>query len=226
MLYFNYLIYILPGLLLAFYAQARISSNYEKYSNILNSTGLTGKEVAKKILDRNNLSFIEIENISGHLTDHYDPRSKVLRLSQSVYDSKSIAAAGIAAHEVGHALQHAEGYLFLRIRNILVPAANFGSHFSYILIAVGIFFQNFLVDIGVALFAIVVLFQLITLPVEFNASNRAKIQLSNGIIKEENMYGVNKVLTAAALTYVASLLTAIGTLLRLLAVANGSRRRN
>lgn len=224
----EYLVYLLPGLLLAFYAQSKVSSNFSKYSKVNSKTGMTGREVARRILDNNGLKSVSIEPISGNLTDHYDPRNKVLRLSESVYGSYSIAAAGIAAHEVGHALQDKEGYSFLKFRNTLVPVANFGSHFSYILILIGIVIQNFsfLVEIGIALFATVVLFQLVTLPVEFNASNRAKKQLSKGIISEDTMAGVDKVLSAAALTYVASLLTALGTLLRLLAITNGSSRRD
>ncbi|WP_370631501.1 zinc metallopeptidase [Peptoniphilus sp. KCTC 25270] len=222
----EYLIYILPGLILAMYAQSKISSNYAKYSRVNSGTGKTGREVAREILDRNGLYTVQIERISGNLTDHYDPRSKVLRLSQGVYDSTSVAALGIAAHEVGHAVQDAENYGFLKLRNVLVPAANFGSQFAFILVALGIFFQNFLVELGVALFAIAVLFQLITLPVEYDASNRAKEELQTIIYSEEGTVGVRKVLSAAALTYVASLLTALGTLLRLLSIAGNSRGRD
>lgn len=222
----EYLIYILPGLILAMYAQSKISSNYAKYSRVNSGTGKTGREVAREILDRNGLYTVQIERIGGNLTDHYDPRSKVLRLSQGVYDSTSVAALGIAAHEVGHAVQDAENYGFLKLRNVLVPAANFGSQFAFILVALGIFFQNFLVELGVALFAIAVLFQLITLPVEYDASNRAKEELQTIIYSEEGTVGVRKVLSAAALTYVASLLTALGTLLRLLSIAGNSRGRD
>lgn len=224
MLYFGYLIYILPGLLLAMYAQSTISSNYRKYSQVDNGTGLNGKEIAERILNKRGMNDVQIEQIPGKLTDHYDPSSKVLRLSEGVYRSTSVAAAGIAAHEVGHAIQHQEGYMYLRLRSILVPAASIGSHLSYFLIAIGMFFQNYLIDLGIALFAIVVLFQLITLPVEYNASNRAKHELESGLISPIKMEGIEKVLSAAALTYVASLLTALGTLLRLLAITGGSRR--
>ena len=223
-MYYNldYLIYILPGFLLALYAQSKIRANFDKYSRVTNREGLTGRSVAEAILKSHGIYDVTIDRVRGSLTDHYDPSHKVLRLSDPVYDSTSIAALGIAAHECGHAIQHHESYAPLSMRNAIVPAANLGSNLSFVFIFIGLFAFQPLLKLGIALFAITVLFQLLTLPVEYNASHRAKVILADGILSGEEMVGVERILSAAALTYVASLLTAIGTLLRFLSL--GRRR--
>lgn len=220
---FSYLIYVLPGIILAIYAQAKISSAYEKYNKIEASTNLTGAEVARRILNQNGLDYVEINMIDGNLTDHYDPRDKTLNLSRDVYYKNSIASVSIAAHEVGHAIQDSKDYAPLKIRAALVPLANLGTQLSFLFIILGFFFSVFFTKLGVALFFFAVLFQIVTLPVEFNASNRAKAALANGIISEEDIKGTKEVLGAAALTYVASTLVAIGQFLRLLSIF-GRRR--
>ena len=226
-MYYNleYLMYLLPGILLAMYAQAKVSSAFEKYSRVRNSVNLTGSQAARIILDRNGLQDVNIEQVRGSMTDHYDPRNKVLRLSETVYGQHSIAAVSVAAHEVGHALQDKEGYGPLTIRTYLVPAAQLGSNISIYLVMLGLFVSSFsfLVPVGIALFCIAVLFQLVTLPVEFNASKRAELELANGILPASELEGTNAVLQAAALTYLASLLTALGTLFHLLSL---SKRRD
>lgn len=223
-MYYNldYLIYILPGFLLALYAQSKIRANFDKYSRITNREGLTGRSVAEAILKNHGIYDVTIDRVRGSLTDHYDPSHKVLRLSDPVYDSTSIAALGIAAHECGHAIQHHDSYAPLSMRNAIVPAANLGSNLSFVFIFIGLFAFQPLLKLGIALFAITVLFQLLTLPVEYNASHRAKVILADGILSGEEMVGVERILSAAALTYVASLLTAIGTLLRFISL--GRRR--
>ncbi|MET3617370.1 Zn-dependent membrane protease YugP [Peptoniphilus olsenii] len=220
---FNYLIYILPGILLAMYAQAKISSAYNKYRKVSASTYMTGAEAAREILDRNGLTDVTIRKINGTLTDHYDPRNKTLNLSDDVYRNSSISSISIAAHEVGHALQHAQGYVPLKIRATLVPLANLGTQLSYIFIILGFIFSIFWIKLGVSLFFFAVLFQIVTLPVEYNASNRAKRELANGILAEEDLKGTEKVLSAAALTYLAATLVAIGQFLRLLSIFGGRR---
>ena len=215
---YTYFIYILPGLILALYAQAKISSAYEKYSKIGSSTNLSGAEVAREILDRNGLNYVKINMVDGKLSDHYDPRDKTLNLSRDVYYKNSIASVSIAAHEVGHAIQDSVEYVPLKVRAALVPLANLGTQLSFFLIILGFFFSVFFTKLGIALFFFAVLFQIVTLPVEFNASNRAKIELANGIISDEDLRGTKEVLNAAALTYVASTIVAIGQFLRLLSI--------
>lgn len=215
---YTYFIYILPGLILAFYAQAKISSAYEKYKKIGSSTNLSGAEVAREILDRNGLNYVKINLVDGNLSDHYDPRDKTLNLSRDVYYKNSIASVSIAAHEVGHAIQDSVEYVPLKVRAALVPLANLGTQLSFFLIILGFFFSVFFTKLGIALFFFAVLFQIVTLPVEFNASNRAKIELANGIISDEDLVGTKEVLNAAALTYVASTIVAIGQFLRLLSI--------
>ena len=223
-MYYNwdYLIYILPGFLLALYAQSKIKTNFDKYSRVTNREGLTGRSVAEMILRGHGIYDVRVDRVRGSLTDHYDPTQKVLRLSDPVYDSTSIAALGIAAHECGHAIQHNESYAPLKFRNAIVPAANLGSNLSFLSILIGLFAFEPLMKLGIALFAITVLFQLMTLPVEYDASRRAKAILADGVLSGEEMVGVERILSAAALTYVASLLTAIGTLLRFISL--GRRR--
>lgn len=220
---FDYLIYILPGLLLALYAQAKINSAYSKYLRVDSNTGLTGRDVARRILDRNGLNNVEINRINGKLTDNFNPETNALYLSDDVYNRSSVASLAIAAHEVGHAIQHASGYTPIKIRAALVPAANIGSQTSMFLIMLGLFFSSFFLKVGIALFAITVLFQIATLPVEFDASRRAQKELAQGILNTEDLKGSKKVLEAAALTYIASTIVAIGQLLRLLSL---SRRRD
>lgn len=215
---YTYFIYILPGLILAFYAQAKISSAYEKYKKIGSSTNLSGAEVAREILDRNGLNYVKINLVDGKLSDHYDPRDKTLNLSRDVYYKNSIASVSIAAHEVGHAIQDSVEYVPLKVRATLVPLANLGTQLSFFLIILGFFFSVFFIKLGIALFFFAVLFQIVTLPVEFNASNRAKIELANGIISDEDLRGTKEVLNVAALTYVASTIVAIGQFLRLLSI--------
>lgn len=220
----TWLIYVLPALLFASWAQMKISSAFNKYSKVSNDIGLSGSQVARMILDKNGLYDVRIEQVAGSLTDHYDPRTRILRLSNSVYNSTSVAAMSVAAHEVGHAMQHSEGYFPLLLRNNIAPVANIGAKAVWIFILLGFLISPFFLQIGVIMFLAVVLFQIVTLPVEFNASRRALIQLENGIAPQNKLKPAKEVLTAAALTYVAATLVAIGNLLRILAMAN--RRRD
>ncbi|CDZ74756.1 Hypothetical protein ING2D1G_0594 [Peptoniphilus sp. ING2-D1G] len=219
----DYFIYVLPALLLALYAQYKISSAYGKYSKVDSKTGINGAEAAKIIMDRNGLRDVVIKMIPGKLSDNYNPQTRELNLSKEVYQGTSIASLAIAAHEVGHAIQHQTEYRPLVLRSLLVPAASIGSNLAMFFILAGLFFSNFFLKVGIALFSLAVLFQIITLPVEFNASRRAQEQLAVGILSEDQLKGSKKVLSAAALTYVASTLVAIGQLLRLLSL---SRRRD
>lgn len=215
-----YLILVVPAIIISMWAQARVTSTFEKYSKYSSQNHVTGMETARKILDSNGLHHISVERVSGKLTDHYDPKNNVIRLSDSVYASDSISAMGVAAHEAGHAVQHSEKYMPIKMRNAVLPVANIGSHLSIPLAILGfILGYEPLVSFGILLFGAVVLFQLITLPVEFNASNRAvKILSSTGMIYENEEKGVKKVLGAAALTYVAAALTALMNLIRLILV--------
>lgn len=223
---FEYFIYLVPGILLALYAQAKISSAYEKYGSINSKINISGAQAARKILDASGLYDVEIKMIGGRLTDNYNPSNKVLSLSEDVYENTSIASISIAAHEVGHAIQDKIDYKPLRFRESIVPMANLGSNLSVWFIIIGCFFSYFLTQIGVALFFFAVLFQIVTLPVEFDASRRAKLAIEDaGFLDQEEMKGTKEVLSAAALTYVGATLTAIGQFLRLLALTNGGRRR-
>lgn len=226
MYYYDYTIWLLfIGLAITIWAQVKVSSSFNKYSKIASSRGVPAYEVARQILDYNGLNDIHIEQVAGNLTDHYDPRSKVLRLSQSVYRSPSIAAAGIAAHEVGHAIQDKEHYGPMKLRSILVPTAKVGSSLSWFLIIIGILFSfSGMIQLGIIFFSFVVFFQLVTLPVEFNASRRALVALEGGgFLSEEELRGTKKVLSAAAMTYVAAALVGILQLLRLLLIFGGGR---
>lgn len=223
---FEYFIYLVPGILLALYAQAKISSAYEKYGSINSKINISGAQAARKILDASGLYDVEIKMIGGRLTDNYNPSNKVLSLSKDVYENTSIASISIAAHEVGHAIQDKIDYKPLRFRESIVPMANLGTNLSVWFIIIGCFFSYFLTQIGVALFFFAVLFQIVTLPVEFDASRRAKLAIEDaGFLDQEEMKGTKEVLSAAALTYVGATLTAIGQFLRLLALTNGGRRR-
>ena len=230
MTYYGSMIILIPAIIFTMYAQSKVNSNFRRYSNIRNARNMTGAEAARRMLDANGLTNVQIEQIRGSLTDHYDPRKRVLRLSQSVYGVNSIAAVSIACHEAGHAVQHAESYKPLKIRNTIVPLVNFASGLTWplvilgiILLANGSYMGDLLFNIGVITMLAVILFHTVTLPVEFNASSRALRQMDDlGIITEEENKGASKVLRAAAMTYVAALATAIANLLRILAM-RGSR---
>lgn len=218
-----FLIYFILIIAIPLIAQMKVKSAYKKYSQVAASSGMTGAQVARKILDENGLYHVGVEETRGVLTDHYDPRSKTVRLSTNNYYGNSIAGAAVAAHEVGHAIQDQQDYAFLRFRHALVPVANIGSNFSWILIMIGIFAgMSGLLLLGIAFMAAAVLFQLVTLPVEFDASNRAMNEIvSAGIIRNDEERETRKVLNAAALTYVAAALVAVLELVRLLLMYSG-----
>lgn len=221
----TYIILVVPALIFAMYAQAMVSSTFNKYRTIGNRRGFTGADAARRILDMNGLRNVVIERVSGNLTDHYDPRTNVVRLSDATYSSTSVAAIGVAAHEVGHAIQHAEGYAPIKVRNAILPVVQIASYAAWPLAIFGILFGlSGLANLGVVLFIAVVLFQLVTLPVEFNASHRAVKMLGNNMLLEDELAASKKVLRAAAMTYVAAAAVAIANLLRLLVLTNGRRR--
>ncbi len=218
---------VLIGVVISLWASIRVRGTYSKYSRVRSMSGITGARAAERILHLAGLYDIRIEHISGNLTDHYDPKNRVLRLSDSVYNSASVAAVGVAAHECGHAIQDQKGYAPLRIRNSLVPVANFGTMAAWPLILIGIMFGSspFLVNLGILFFSLGVLFQLVTLPVEFDASGRALRLLGDaGILHEGEIRQTKKVLNAAAMTYVAATAASILSLLRLILLFGGRRR--
>lgn len=217
----TYLI-LIPAILISAWAQFKVSSTFNKYSTVRSINGYTGAQVARILLNDAGLQEVEIQQVLGRLSDHYDPRAKVLRLSSDVYGSTSVASIGVAAHEVGHAIQDKESYSALVFRNAIVPVVNFSSSLSWILFFIGILLSySTLVTIGIILFSVVVLFQLVTLPVEFNASSRAlKLLEARGILYDKEVDGARKVLSAAALTYVAATLMAVLQLVRLIAISN------
>lgn len=220
---------VLIGAVLCIFAQVRVSSTYNKFSKVRSRTGMTGAQAAQKILQMSGIYDVRIEHINGSLTDHYDPTHKMLRLSDTVYGSDSVAAIGVAAHECGHAVQHNTGYAPLQIRSTLVPAANIGSKAGIPLIILGAFLgmNQILIQIGIWVFALAVLFQVVTLPVEFNASGRALAMLGDyGMLANDEVKSCKKVLSAAALTYVAAAASAILQLLRLILMFGGNRRRD
>jgi len=222
-------ILVLIGVVLSLLASAKVKTTYNRYSRVRSMSGMTGAQAAGRILQSAGLYNIRIEHISGSLTDHYDPKSRVLRLSDTVYDSASVAAIGVAAHECGHAIQHAQEYAPLKLRNTLVPVANFGTQAAWPIILVGVLFgsSQFLLNLGILLFSLGVLFQLITLPVEFNASSRALQILGNsGILYGEELGKTRKVLNAAAMTYVAAAAASLLSLLRLIILFGGRRNRD
>lgn len=220
------IIILIPGLLLGMYAQGKVKSTYHQYSKINAQIGFTGETFARKMLDDNGLHHVSITQIDGVLTDHYDPRALQVRLSRDVYNGSDLAALGIAAHEVGHVIQHLERYFPLRIRNAVIPMTNLSSYFYMPLIFLGLALQNLsMVNIGIILFSMIVFFQVITLPVEFNASSRALYTLQEDkILNSHELLGAKKVLGAAALTYVAALINAILQLLQFVILFSGSRR--
>ena len=222
-------ILIIIAAIISLIAQWRVNSAFSKYSRVASMSGMTGAQAARMILQSNGINDVSVQRISGKLTDHYNPSTKVLNLSESVYGSTSVAAIGVAAHECGHAIQHARGYFPLSLRTALVPVANIGSQLSWVFIIVGaiLSFNQTLITIGIIMFSAAVLFQLVTLAVEFNASARALEQLeSNGILYRDEVSQTRKVLSAAALTYVAAAATAILQLLRLIILFGGRGRRD
>lgn len=222
--YSSWIFYVLPAMIVAFWAQSLIKTRYAKYSQVPTGTNYTGYDVARIILDRKGLQNITIQKVPGQLTDHYDPTRKVLRLSNGVYNGNNISAFGVAAHEVGHAIQDAEDYLPLKFRSSLAPIASIGNRMVWLLIFIGFVFSAVLIEVAIVLFMAVVLFQVITLPVEIDASRRALAELENGIIPREKVDGAKKVLQAAAMTYIAAILVSVGELLRILSYTN--KRRN
>lgn len=229
--YFDWTILIvLPAMIFAFWAQLKVSSTFEKYNRQTTRSGLTAAEAARKMLDRNGLFDVQIAQTPGNLTDHYDPRNRTLFLSQSVYASRSTAAIGVACHEAGHALQHAKGYAPLKARMAIIPVCNIGSRSAFPLFFIGLLLAaspigGWLMFAGIACFSLATLFQLITLPVEFNASRRALEGMeSGGLLYGGEIDDARKVLSAAAMTYVAALATSLLSLLRLIVIANNRRR--
>ena len=223
-----YLLYFILIMIIPLWAQARVKGTYSKYAQVANETGYTGAQAARIILDQHGLYNVTIEEIGGRLTDHYDPRDKVLRLSSENYHGRSIAGVAVAAHEVGHAIQDKENYAPLRFRHALVPVANLGSNLSYLFIIIGAILGIMqLALLGIIFFAAAVLFQLVTLPVEFNASHRAMVQLADlGLILPDERRPARKVLSAAALTYVAAALVAVLELLRFVLMFLGSNNND
>ncbi len=221
----TYIILVMPALIFAMYAQSKVNTTFNKYRTVGNRRGYTGAQVARRILDMNGLQNVIVERVSGNLTDHFDPKANVVRLSDSTYNSTSVAAIGVAAHEVGHAVQHATGYAPIKVRNAIVPVVQIASYAAWPLAIFGIIFSfSNLATFGVLLFGVVVLFQIITLPVEFNASQRAiKTLENNAILDGEELVASKRVLSAAAMTYVASAVVAIANLLRLLSIVGRNR---
>lgn len=222
---YYYFVLVVPAIVLSLIAQAKVKSTYSKYAKVANTKRISGAQAAYNVLLHYGINNVKIEQTTGKLSDHYDPRSNVIRLSPEVYSGSSIASIGIACHEAGHAAQHAQNYVPIKVRNAILPVANFGSS-AGVLIAVFGYFLGFgiLVDIGIILFAAVVVFQLVTLPIEFNASSRAlKVIDETGMLYEEEQKGAKKVLSAAAMTYVASLLVSLMSLIRLILRTNNRR---
>lgn len=228
----TYIVLVLPAILLSMIASARVNSTYKKYSRIRNCRGMTGYVAARRVLDAHGLYYVQIEHISGNLTDHYDPKTQTVRLSDNVYNAPTPAAVGVAAHEAGHAVQHAENYGPLVLRSSIVKATNLGSRLSMPLILLGILLSGFgrsfiyVAYAGVGCFLLCVIFQLVTLPTEFNASRRAVAAIEGcGLLSEQELSGAKKVLRAAAMTYVAALAVSAMQFLRLLLLVSGSNRR-
>ena len=228
----TYLVFVLPFVIIAMVASANVNSTFKKYSKQLSRQGITGARAAERVLSSHGINNVRIERVAGNLTDHFDPKTNVIRLSDSVYDSTSTAAIGVACHEAGHAVQYAKSYNPIKIRTAIFPVVNIGSHLAIPLILLGVvltamgYYSTAIVNIGIACFGLTFLFQLITLPVEFNASARAiSVLRSTHMLDDDELAASKKVLTAAALTYVAALLTSLLTLLRLLVLAGGRSNR-
>ena len=223
----TYFIFMIPCLILSLYCSAKVNSTFNKYSKVANKRGITGAQAAHQVLTANGVTGVRIEPVSGKLTDHFDPRTNTIRLSEAVYNNTSVAAVGVAAHEAGHAVQHAQDFMPNKIRSAIVPVANIGSKLSWILIFIGFLLPvqyNFVITLGIIFFSLSVLFTLVTLPVEFNASKRALATIrGTNLLYDDEYTGAKKTLSAAAMTYVAAAATAIAQLLRLVLLAN--RRR-
>ena len=223
----TYFIFMIPCLILSLYCSAKVNSTFNKYSKVANKRGITGAQAAHQVLTANGVTGVRIEPVSGKLTDHFDPRTNTIRLSEAVYNNTSVAAVGVAAHEAGHAVQHAQDYMPNKIRSAIVPVANIGSKLSWVLIFIGFLLPvqyNFVITLGIIFFSLSVLFTLVTLPVEFNASKRALATIKGtNLLYDDEYTGAKKTLSAAAMTYVAAAATAIAQLLRLVLLAN--RRR-
>ena len=229
----TYIVLVLPCVLLSLWASSNVNSTFKKYSRQLSSRRITGAEAARRVLAANGVYGVRIDRVSGNLTDHFDPKTNVIRLSDSVYDNASTAAIGVAAHEAGHAVQYAQGYGPIKLRAAIIPITNIGSKLAMPLILIGLLltfaenFSFFFVYLGIACFGLSLVFQLVTLPVEFNASRRAMVALEEGgILTDEERKGAKKTLKAAALTYVAATATALAQLLRLILIFGGRRRRD
>ncbi|MCL2772835.1 MAG: zinc metallopeptidase [Oscillospiraceae bacterium] len=220
-----YLYLVLPALIFSIWAQSRVTGSFKKYSAQRTVNGITGAEAAREVLRRAGVSDVQIQRVSGNLTDNFDPRTNVIRLSEKVYDAASVAAVGVAAHEAGHAVQYAIGYSPMKVRSAIIPVTNIGSKLSIPLVLLGIIFSMpGLIDIGIILFGAVVVFQLVTLPVEFNASRRAIEVLSeSGLLTGDELPSAKKVLSAAALTYVGALAVSLAQLIRLIAISRNRR---
>ena len=229
----TYMVLVLPCIILSLWASSNVKSTFNRYSKQYSSRRITGAEAANRVLSANGVTGVRIERVSGNLTDHFDPKTNVIRLSDSVYDSTSTAAIGVACHEAGHAVQYAKSYGPIRLRAAVIPVTNFGSRIAMPLILLGVLLSAFmeasytLVYLGIACFGLSLVFQLITLPVEFNASRRAMQAIERvNILPDEEQRGARKTLTAAALTYVAATAVALSQLLRLLVIFGGRRRRD
>ena len=229
----TYVVFVLPFVILSLWASSNVNSTFKKYSQVYSIRRITGADAAQRVLSANGVTGVRIERVSGNLTDHFDPRTNVIRLSDSVYSSASTAAIGVACHEAGHAVQYAKNYTLIKLRAAVIPATNLGSKLAMPLIILGVLFSAFaetsyiLVYIGIACFGLSLVFQLLTLPVEFDASRRAMQAISSvNILTEEEQRGARKTLTAAAMTYVAATAVALMQLLRLIMIFGGSRRRD
>ncbi len=226
-MYFDwtYLVIVLPAVILSMWASANVNSTFKKYAKVMSRSGYTANDVVRNILNAYGLNHIRIEHIKGDLTDHYDPKANVIRLSDTVDGSTSAAAIGVAAHEAGHAVQHATGYGPIKLRMAIIPICNIGSNLAMPLVLIGLLLSIYpLCYLGIMAFALATVFQLVTLPVEFNASSRALAILENARMPEEDIKAAKKVLTAAALTYVAALAVSLANLLRLIIIVNGRNR--
>ncbi|MCH5189213.1 MAG: zinc metallopeptidase [Oscillospiraceae bacterium] len=221
-----YIILVLPMVIFSLIASVKVKSTFNKYSCVRSIRGLTGAQAASEVLRFYGINDVKIEHVSGELTDHYDPKANVIRLSDKVYNSTSVASIGVACHEAGHAAQYAQGYVPVKLRSVIYPACSIGSKIGIPIAIIGLIFSfDFLITIGIAFFGLAVFFQIVTLPVEFNASRRAvKVIDEMGILQTEELKGTKKVLTAAALTYVASLAVSVANLLRLILLTNRRRR--
>ena len=228
----TYIVLVLPCILLSLWASTKVNSTFKRYSSLLSSNRITGAQAAQRVLQRNNVYGVRIEKVSGKLTDHFDPRTNVIRLSDDVYNSTSTAAIGVACHEAGHAVQHSQQYFPIKVRSAIIPITNFGSKLALPLILLGVLFSTLgelsinLIYAGIACFSLSLVFQLVTLPVEFDASRRAIIAIEKeNLLNDEELKGARKTLSAAAMTYVAATAVSLAQLIRLITIYGGNRRR-